>query len=94
MSNIKPKKVITTDTDLYLNLLADDSKIKDLPPQKLTVVNENTSDDDEHVVDQLNLAGNTMNNLRFQQTEKAGSEKSEVTGIPNSFLTSANISSP
>jgi len=84
MSNIKPKKVITTDTDLYLNLLADDSKIKDLPPQKLTVVNENTSDDDEHVVDQLNLAGNTMNNLRFQQTEKAGSEKSEIKTNPNS----------
>ena len=81
MSNIKPKKVITTDTDLYLNLLADDSKIKDLPPQKLTVVNENTSDDDEHVVDALNLAGNEMNNLRFQQTEKAGSEKSRKSGI-------------
>jgi hypothetical protein len=87
MSNIKPKKVITTDTDLYLNLLADDSKIKDLPPQKLTVVNENTSDDDEHVVDALNLAGNEMNNLRFQQTERAGSEKSGKSGIktgPNS----------
>jgi hypothetical protein len=77
MSNIKPKKILTTDTDLYLNLLADDSKIKDLPPQKLQVLNENTSEDDEHVVDALNLEGNISNNLKFQQTEKQNSEKSE-----------------
>ena len=76
MSNIQPKKIITTDTDLYLNLLADDTKIKDLPPQKMTVINENTSEDDEHVVDALNLEGNKMNNLKFQQTEKQNSEGS------------------
>ena len=71
MSNIKPKKVLTTDTDLYLNLLADETKIKEIPVQKLSVVNENTSDDDEHVVDALNLEGNsTFNNLKFQQTDK------------------------
>jgi len=71
MSNIKPKKVLTTDTDLYLNLLADETKIKEMPVQKLSVVNENTSDDDEHVVDALNLEGNsTFNNLKFQQTDK------------------------
>jgi hypothetical protein len=80
MSNIKPKKILTTDTDLYLNLLADDSKIKDLPPQKLTVLNENTSEDDEHVVDALNLEGNLPNNLKFQQTEKPNSEKSDDEG--------------
>jgi hypothetical protein len=73
MSNFirKAKKVITTDTDLYLNLLVDDTKIKDLPPKKLTVVNESTSEDDEHVVDELNLEGNNNNNnLKFQGTEK------------------------
>jgi len=72
MSNIfKAKKIITTDTDLYLNLLVDEAKIKDLPPKKLTVVNESTSEDDEHVVDELNLEGNTNNNnLKFQGTEK------------------------
>jgi hypothetical protein len=75
MSNIKAKKIITTDTDLFLNLLADDSKIKEQLPQKLTVVNENTSEDDEHVVDALNLEGNRMNNLKFHQTDKAPSEK-------------------
>jgi hypothetical protein len=76
MSNIQPKKILTTDTDLYLNLLADDTKIKDLPVQKLTVVNEATSED-EHVVDAINLEGNNLNNLRFQQTEKANSDKSK-----------------
>ena len=77
MSKINPKKIITTDTDLYLNLLADDSKIKEQLPQKLTVVNEHTSEDDEHVVDALNLEGtNNLNNLKFQQTDKAPSEKS------------------
>jgi hypothetical protein len=77
MSKINPKKIITTDTDLYLNLLADDTKIKEQLPQKLTVVNENTSEDDEHVVDALNLEGtNNLNNLKFQQTDKAPSEKS------------------
>jgi hypothetical protein len=76
MSNIKAKKIITTDTDLFLNLLADESKIKEQLPQKLTVVNENTSEDDEHVVDALNLEGNNTNNLKFHQTDKAPSEKS------------------
>jgi hypothetical protein len=76
MSNIKAKKIITTDTDLFLNLLADESKIKEQLPQKLTVVNENTSEDDEHVVDALNLEGNNLNNLKFHQTDKAPSEKS------------------
>jgi hypothetical protein len=72
MSNLirKAKKIITTDTDLFLNLLADDTKIKDLPPQKLTVVNEGTSEDDEHVVDEVNLEGNKNNNLKFQGTER------------------------
>jgi hypothetical protein len=78
MSKINPKKIITTDTDLYFNLLADDSKIKEQLPQKLTVVNENTSEDDEHVVDALNLEGtNNLNNIKFQQTDKAPSEKSK-----------------
>jgi len=77
MSNFKPKKILTTDTDLFLNLLADETKIKELPPpQKMTVINENTSDDDEHVVDALNLEGNNNNNLKFQQTEKPASEGS------------------
>lgn len=76
MSNIKAKKIITTDTDLFLNLLADESKIKEQLPQKLTVVNENTSEDDEHVVDALNLEGNNISNLKFHQTDKAPSEKS------------------
>ena len=58
MSNIKPKKVLTTDTDLYLNLLADETKIKEIPVQKLSVVNENTSDDVDDCnddEDELNL---------------------------------------
>jgi hypothetical protein len=70
MSKFKSNKVLTTDTDLFLNLLADDTKIKDIPIQKLTVVNEGTSEDDEHVVDELNLEGNNNNNLKFQGTEK------------------------
>ena len=78
MSKINPKKIITTDTDLFLNLLADDTKIKEQLPQKLTVVNENTSENDEHVVDALNLeGGNNINNLKFHQTDKAPSEKSK-----------------
>ena len=77
MSNFKPKKIITTDTDLFLNLLADDTKIKDIPqPPKMTVINENTSDDDEHVVDALNLENNSNANLKFQQTEKQNSDHS------------------
>ena len=52
----KPAKFQTTDTDVFLNLLADESKIKDQPVQKMTVLNENTSED-EHVVDALNLEG-------------------------------------
>jgi hypothetical protein len=76
MSNFKPRKIITTDTDLFLNLLADDTKIKEQPPQKMTVIKEDTSDDDEHVVDAVNLEGNNGNNLRFQQTEKNNSDRS------------------
>lgn len=72
----KPAKFQTTDTDVFLNLLADDSKIKDQPVQKMTVLNENTSDD-EHVVDALNLENNNTTNLKFQQTDKAESDKSD-----------------
>jgi hypothetical protein len=91
-----PGKVHTTDTDLYLNLLADDTKIKDLPPQKLTVINEETSDDDEHVVDQLNLEGNNNNNLKFQGTENqddgnnGNSDQSEYTDETRSQSTSGS----
>jgi len=71
----KPAKFQTTDTDVFLNLLADDSKIKDQPVQKMTVLNENTSED-EHIVDALNLENNNTTNLKFQQTDKAESDKS------------------
>jgi hypothetical protein len=77
MSNFKPKKIITTDTDLYLNLLADETKLKEQIPQKMNIINENSSDNDEHVVDALNLEGNNPSNLKFQQTEKDHSENSK-----------------
>ena len=72
----KPAKFQTTDTDIFLNLLADDSKIKDQPVQKMTVLNENTSED-EHVVDALNLEGTNTGNLKFQQTDRPDSDGSE-----------------
>jgi hypothetical protein len=72
----KPAKFQTTDTDIFLNLLADDSKIKDQPVQKMTVLNENTSED-EHVVDALNLEGTNTGNIKFQQTDKPESDGSE-----------------
>lgn len=72
----KPAKFQTTDTDIFLNLLADDSKIKDQPVQKMTVLNENTSED-EHVVDALNLEGTNTGNIKFQQTDKQDSDGSE-----------------
>lgn len=94
MSKINPKKIITTDTDLYLNLLADDTKIKEQLPQKLTVVNEHTSEDDEHVVDALNLEGtNNLNNLKFQQTDKAPSEKSNEDDYDDDDYTHSDKSS-
>lgn len=71
----KPAKFQTTDTDVFLNLLADESKIKDQPVQKMTVLNENTSED-EHVVDALNLEGTTAGNLKFQQTDRPDSDGS------------------
>jgi len=71
----KPAKFQTTDTDVFLNLLADDSKIKDQPIQKMEVLNENTSED-EHVVDALNLAGTNTGNLKFQQTDRPESDGS------------------
>jgi hypothetical protein len=75
----KPAKFMTTDTDIFLNLLADESKIKDQPVQKMTVLNENTSED-EHVVDALNLEGNNTGNLKFQQTDKPESDASGSDG--------------
>jgi len=67
--SLKPTKNMTTDTDIFLNLLADESKIKDQPIQKMTVLNENTSEDD-YVVDAINLEGKSQSNLKFQQTDK------------------------
>jgi len=78
---VKSQQVVTTtSTDLFLNLLADDTKIKDLPPQKLQVVNEGTSEDDEHVVDEINLNGNNNNNLKFQGTEKQEEDDDDNSG--------------
>jgi len=74
--SFKSTKIQTTDTDLLLNLLADENKMKDVPIPKMTVLNENTSDDDEHVVDAINLEGRTPSNLKFQQTEKLDSSRS------------------
>ena len=75
----KPAKFQTTDTEIFLNLLADDSKIKDQPVQKMTVLNENTSED-EHVVDALNLEGTNTGNLKFQQTDRPDSDNSSSDG--------------
>jgi hypothetical protein len=72
----KPAKFQTTDTDVFLNLLADDSKIKDQVVKKMEVLNENTSED-EHIVDALNLEGTNANNLKFQQTDKLESDGSD-----------------
>ena len=74
--SFKSTKIQTTDTDLLLNLLADENKMKDVPIPKMTVLNENTSDDDEHVVDAINLEGRTPSNLKFQQTDKLDSSRS------------------
>jgi hypothetical protein len=72
----KPAKFQTTDTDIFLNLLADESKIKDPVVKKMEVLNENSTDD-EHIVDALNLEGNSTNNLKFQQTDRPDSDGSE-----------------
>jgi len=74
--SFKSTRIQTTDTDLLLNLLADENKMKDVPIPKMTVLNENTSDDDEHVVDAINLEGRTPSNLKFQQTDKLDSSRS------------------
>jgi hypothetical protein len=54
MSQIKPKVVVDTTTDLHLDLLADPTKIK---PQKkninLSNISEKSDDEDSHIVEQL-----------------------------------------
>ena len=90
MLNFKPKKILTTDTDLHLDLLADETKIKEIVHKKLSVLNEATSED-EHVVDALNLEGNNINNLKFQQTEKqSGSESSNSDSDSNDSSSDSN----
>jgi len=92
--SFKSTRIQTTDTDLLLNLLADENKMKDVPIPKMTVLNENTSDDDEHVVDAINLEGRTPSNLKFQQTDKPESSRSsKSSGSDNSDESDGSFSS-